>query len=136
MSPPEALRSAAAAWLDYAEGDLEAALACQARPSARGWTIAFHCQQAVEKAYKGALLLAGQPAPRTHSLVLLDELLIGFGISGPIAAGDLDLLTPFAVSDKYPILTMSPIGREDASAFLDVARAAVHWLRGLVEGTN
>ncbi len=62
--PPDDLTAAAGAWLDYAEGDLEAALACQARQTARGWTIAFHCQQAVEKAYKGALVFTGRAAPQ------------------------------------------------------------------------
>ena len=61
------IETAARTWLAWALGDLEAA---RRRP---GWPqrpriVAFHAQQAAEKALKGALVLAGIAVPRTHDL--------------------------------------------------------------------
>jgi len=67
--PADELIAEARLWLDYAQSDFQAALACADRPQVHGWTIAFHCHQAVEKAYKGALIMHGcATLPRTHKL--------------------------------------------------------------------
>lgn len=119
-------------WLEFAQGDLAAACACAASEAAPGWTIGFHCQQAVEKAYKGAIADRGQPPPRTHDLVRLDEQVHDLGLQPPLAVERLELLFPFAIHDKYPRLHMSPIPRADAIGLIEDARQAVDWLAVLV----
>ena len=55
-------------WLAVANEDRRVAVLCLAAdPPLRGVT-AFHCQQAVEKLFKGFLTLAGKRGRKTHSL--------------------------------------------------------------------
>lgn len=101
-----------------------------------GWAIAFHCQQAVEKSYKGAIVLQNSAPPKTHNLATLEDAIVTLGLTGPLAVGLLDALTPFAVDDKYPRLAMVPISREEAYALVPAAQAAVDWLSRLIAGTG
>jgi len=64
MQPPDPLRELALDFLAKAQGDLAFALAGVDRLRAAGWGIAFHCQQAVEKAIKGELSLHGLTPPK------------------------------------------------------------------------
>jgi HEPN domain-containing protein len=130
MPPPETV-SPAADWLAFASGDIAAAEACAMSAAAPGWTIAFHCQQAVEKSYKGALAAAHVSPPRTHDLVRLDELLRELGLAPPLGPERLALLFPFAIHDKYPRLQVTPIERAEAQALLADAKLAVQWLAEL-----
>lgn len=131
--PPEEVVAESTLWLAYAQCDLDVAGGCSGLPAVHGWAIAFHCQQAVEKAYKGALIWRGHEAPRIHDLVALEEILRRAGLIGPLPPDALDLLTPFAINDKYPRLTIVPISREDAIALIASARLAVDWLAGLLQ---
>lgn len=126
----------ARAWLTYVQGDVYGAQGCFAQPQAPGWAIAFHCQQAVEKAYKGALVLHGIAPPKTHSLLYLQQLLLEIGVASPLAPAVLGPLTEFAVREKYPILLGQPIVREDAADFIAVAIVAVQWLQQTVDGAQ
>jgi HEPN domain-containing protein len=57
--------AASVAWLAMAIGDLEAA---RAHGRVRPRIVAFHAQQAAEKALKAALVLSAVEPPRTHDL--------------------------------------------------------------------
>jgi HEPN domain-containing protein len=61
----------------------------------------FHAQQAVEKALKAWLSLAGVTYPLTHSLNVLFGLLSDAAGADAGAFGDLETLTPFAVQFRY-----------------------------------
>lgn len=61
-------------WLQRARADLKVAELIAREPELPGWTIGFHLQQAAEKALKAVLVAAGRPAPRTHDLEQLAEL--------------------------------------------------------------
>jgi HEPN domain-containing protein len=91
---------AALMWLANALGDLEAA---EAQP--RGWvparTVAFHAQQAAEKALKAALVLSGGRTSKIHDLDVLrnrlpDDRLVKKRYP------DLSRLTDYAVASRYP----------------------------------
>lgn len=131
--PPDELITETRLWLAYAQCDLDVARACSDRETVHGWAIAFHCQQTVEKALKGGLVLYGEIPPRTHHLVQLEEMLRIIGRAGPLAPIELELLTPFAINDKYPSLIVRPISRADAIALVESAQLAVQWLAGLLE---
>ena len=124
---PEA-REVAAAWLDYAQGDLAAAQGGVALPSIPGWVIGFHAQQATEKVFKGALALAGLEPPRAHDLVRLGVLLEQRGAAGPLTPDELASLSRFAVEDRYPILDAPRVSREVAAELVPFAARAVAWL--------
>lgn len=128
----EAAPAPAAAWLQFARDDLLIAELAAASPQAAGWAIAFHCQQTVEKAFKGYLALRGQPVPYSHDLAFLADLLAELGQAEPVADAALRALTPFAISEKYPILLGRQVSREAAVRHLATARAAVGWLEAVL----
>ena len=101
-------------WLGFAIGDLEAARAQPGR-HVRPRIVAFHSQQAAEKAIKGALVLAGVDPPRTHDLNdLRNRLPDGWRVKR--SPPDLGRLSAFATDSRYPddIEPVSPI--ESATA--------------------
>lgn len=101
-------------WLGFATGDLEAARSQPGRP-VRPRIVAFHSQQAAEKALKAALVLAGVDLPRTHDLNdLRNRLPAGWRVKR--TPPDLGRLSAFATDSRYPddIAPVSPI--ESATA--------------------
>ncbi len=64
--------------------------------------LAFHAQQAVEKALKARLVSRKADLPRTHDLGLLLERCTAAGAAMPHLEADCDLLTPYAVGLRYP----------------------------------
>jgi HEPN domain-containing protein len=71
MRPPD--DPEVAEWLEKADEDLTAArILLGSRETVHG-AVSFHCQQAVEKALKAALVAAETRPPRTHDLVRLCE---------------------------------------------------------------
>jgi HEPN domain-containing protein len=83
--------------------------------------VAFHCQQAVEKAAKGYLTLRDQPLRRTHNLVELlrqcAEIDGQFGSRTDTARR----LSPYAIDLRYP--GMAAASREQATAAIGLTRA-------------
>lgn len=65
-------------------------------------TVCFHCQQAAEKLLKAVLAAKGVPPPRTHVLLVLSESIAPFLPSVESLWDDLVILTPYAVSARYP----------------------------------
>ncbi|MFN0070231.1 MAG: HEPN domain-containing protein [Chloroflexota bacterium] len=88
-------------WLAFASDDLQAAERASHPPPLPS-IVAFHAQQATEKAIKGFLIWNNQPFRKTHVLVeLLDqctELDLEFGELVEAA----ETLTPYAVMTRYP----------------------------------
>lgn len=108
-------------WLDRAWADLDAAtiLLSAARP--RADTALFHCQQAVEKAWKGFLVWHDVPFRKTHNLRELGEACTAVdGSLVPLAERAEDL-TQFAWIFRYPGEREEP-SREEAEAALALAR--------------
>jgi hypothetical protein len=62
-------------WLKKADNDLKAAQLLLDAPEAPVDTICFHAQQAAEKVLKGLLTARSIEFPKTHSLLLLLDLL-------------------------------------------------------------
>jgi HEPN domain-containing protein len=74
------LRLDALTWLSYALGDLGAARSSQ---GSRPRIVAFHAQQAAEKALKAALVLSDVEPPQSHDLeTLRGALPAGFRVKG------------------------------------------------------
>jgi HEPN domain-containing protein len=91
--------------------------------------VAFHAQQAVEKALKAVLAAAGNEFPFTHNIAHLMQLCRDAGVELPSSLAAADLLTPYAVAARYGGRSSATL---DRSAALDLAAAAVGWARGRV----
>ena len=103
MPPNDARLEDAGAWLNRAELDLRAADLELGTPEAELWgDVAFHAQQAAEKALKGFLALHDEPFRKTHSI----EEIGGACIAIDPGLGDLVYaaapLTEFAWKFRYP----------------------------------
>jgi len=87
-------------WLDFAKTDLRS---CENNLNDDYVTniVAFHSQQAVEKAFKALLEEKEIPVPRVHNLTRLHSLVELFLIE-PIELFELDALDSVYTSSRYP----------------------------------
>lgn len=116
----------ASTWLAFALGDLEAARAQPGRRQ-RPRIVAFHAQQAAEKALKAALVLSDIDPPRTHDLMdLLQRLPDGWAIKG--RRPDLVRLSRAATDSRYPA-DMTPVTPIAAATAVRQAIAVVRSVR-------
>lgn len=99
-------------------------------------TVGFHCQQAVEKAFKAVLERRRIEYPLTHDLVLLLALVLAGGEPCPVSTNDARRLNPYAVKFRYEraLPELLPATRSDRAGALHTARVAVDWAKAIVEG--
>jgi HEPN domain-containing protein len=109
------------AWLKRAEADLESASILLVAVRPRSDTAVFHCQQAVEKAWKAFLFWNDTPFRKTHNLRELGEACVRIDASLAALAEQAEDLTPFAWIFRYPGVPEEP-EREEAEAALALAR--------------
>ena len=111
------------AWLKFAAVDLAAADAPLGidRDDIDPWVMAFHAQQAAEKAVKALLLSIGIEFPLTHDLAtLLGRLPAAIaGCIAPEAAGS----TVFAVGVRYPTAGWDPMATDNGVEHADAVAA-------------
>lgn len=92
-------------------------------------TVCFHCQQAAEKLLKAVLAAQGVPPPRTHVLMLLaDQLAASFPTLEQLS-DDLSILTPYAVSARYPDDDFDMPTIEDAREARQCAKRVLTWVQ-------
>ena len=96
--------------------------------------LCFQAQQAAEKALKALCIAHGLDYPRTHSLVILLDILEQ-SLSTPIPAEvkAADVLTQYAVQARYPGWAEGVTEAEYYRA-LELARQTVTWAAGMLEG--
>jgi HEPN domain-containing protein len=101
-------------WLELAKADLKS---CENNllDDSLSSIIAFHSQQAVEKAFKALLEENGMPVPKVHNLTRLHSLTEPF-LREDINLSELDLLDDVYVSSRYPVdLGMTSMGKPSLS---------------------
>jgi HEPN domain-containing protein len=104
-----------AEWVEKAEGDFTTSLReLRARKSPNYDSACFHAQQCAEKYLKGLLQQEGIAFPRTHSLVILLDLILPLQPSWSTLRGDLNTLTASAVEVRYPGETADKADAKDA----------------------
>lgn len=118
----------AAEWLLHAESDLTYAKLGQAEPAILRNQVAFHAQQAAEKAFKAVLVHAAVEFPKTHDLQALLLLLQNSGISVGQEIEQTATLTRFAVEARYPG-EIEPITPDEVAQAIELAERAVRWAR-------
>ena len=90
-------------WLSKAEADLATAeRELQATETPNYDAVCFHAQQGIEKLIKALLIHHDSPAPKTHDLVYLNELLSQKISSCVLPIEELRYLTRAAVDFRYP----------------------------------
>jgi HEPN domain-containing protein len=114
--------------LRKAQADFSVARLIAADPNPHDDAIGFHAQQAVEKAIKAVLAFRQAPAPRTHDLTYLVELLETHGIEVPAAIAEPEWLSPWAVTTRYDDLDDTL----DRHAAIDAAGSAIEWAQVLL----
>ncbi len=122
---PEALREAQD-WLARAERDLEAAEALLAVPLPD--MVAYHAQQAAEKALKAFLAAHDRTFPLTHNLNLVLPLCEAIQPEFSQFATTARILTPLATEFRYPGGPLAP-PVADAEQALQLARDLVGFVR-------
>jgi HEPN domain-containing protein len=132
MPPDDARLEDARAWLARAELDLRAADLELGTPDAGLWgDVAFHAQQAAEKALKAFLALHDEPFRKTHSIEEIGRactaIAPGLGEFVDAAAP----LTEFAWKFRYPGDVSDPT-REEAGRAVAVARKLVLAVKALL----
>ena len=122
------IRHDAVTWLRFAMGDLEHA---RSGRRARPRIVAFHAQQAAEKALKAALVMSVVDPPRTHDLEdLRGRLPAGWRVARHPA--DLTKLSTFAVDSRYPD-DVTPVSSIEAATAVRQAIAVVRLVRADLE---
>ena len=119
------------AWIKAAEDDL-AAIKAMLSDNQLTNVIAFHAQQAVEKAFKGLRELEALPIPRKHDLLLLYN-----GLSSFITVNEdtLDSLNELYIEARYPgDMGLLPHGKpttSEAGAFYRFAQKVVRKVKDI-----
>jgi HEPN domain-containing protein len=89
-------------WLARAQADWETVEVLTGNTDSPRESIAFHCQQHVEKLLKAFLTMQGIEAPRTHDVRRLVQLAEPAAPELSAMADFADLLTEHAVAMRYP----------------------------------
>jgi HEPN domain-containing protein len=89
-------------WLARASADWGTVEVLAAHPGSPRESIAFHCQQYVEKLLKALLTKHGIETPRTHDIRRLVQLASSAVPELLGLADSADLLTEYAVAMRYP----------------------------------
>jgi HEPN domain-containing protein len=111
------------AWLVRATGDLRAAeVDLDAEPPLVEDAL-FHCQQAVEKAYKAFLTFHSQPFRRTHNLEEIGAACLALDAGLQAVVDEAAPLSEYAWAFRYPTPLAAP-DRAEADQAREVALRA------------
>ncbi|MCK5057290.1 MAG: HEPN domain-containing protein [Candidatus Aminicenantes bacterium] len=106
-------------WLNYADEDLRLAEHGMTMSSSCPYRlIAYHAQQCAEKCLKAYLVFNQTDFPYTHNIRSLLQLCMG---EWTVELSDVDELTPFAVTTRYPGED-EHVTRKDALHALELAK--------------
>lgn len=88
-------------WLDLAQEDLDGASDLLALPKDHRSLVAYHVQQAAEKAVKAALILRGVDPKKSHDIAVLAQ---GLDIDDPLYpfCARLGAVSVYATIFRYP----------------------------------
>lgn len=96
--------------------------------------LCFEAQQAAEKALKAVCVHYRLDFPKTHSLVLLMDILESSGLHIPPQVKAADILTQYAVQARYPGLGEA-ITEAEYHHVLELAQQLVSWAEVTLAGS-
>jgi HEPN domain-containing protein len=118
-------------WMAHAEADLHYARLGQKDAAASENLVAFHAQQAIEKALKAVLVSREVEFPKTHDLTELREYIEAAGVAWPTDLAKVVAFTPFATHGRYPGFDEA-ITRAEVDEAIVLAEEALKWAKGVV----
>jgi HEPN domain-containing protein len=127
----QAIRELVEEWLRHARSDLAVARMVdddQIAPE----ILAFHAQQAAEKALKALLVQRQVEFPRLHVIGSLLNLCQEAGYEGIELLADSVTLTRYAVVTRYPG-EEEPVSRQDAHQAFELAEKVLVWVEMQIE---
>lgn len=116
-------------WVEYAEEDHTVARSSLRRAKPLTTSSCFHSQQCAEKYLKAILVSKNMEFPKTHDLLILDELCNKAGVLTGFTKEDLGRLSGFAVHTRYP---GNQPTHEDAQEALKIASQIRRFARSLL----
>jgi HEPN domain-containing protein len=116
-------------WLRYAVSDLELARMPRA-PEIMLEGLCYHAQQCAEKALKAVLTNRCVPAPKTHSVGLLLDLL-SEQMAIPSEVEEAAVLTDYAVMCRYPG-DAEPVTQQEYEQAVHLAEIVLIWARKVI----
>lgn len=121
------------AWLTKARNDLDTARLISDSPEGHLDVAIYHCQQAAEKAVKGFLVFKVAPIQKTHDVEKLMDVALDFDDTFSAWLNAAAMLTPLAVSYRYPAegALFDPPPPEFAEALEAAAQIYAHVLSRL-----
>jgi HEPN domain-containing protein len=122
-------------WVAHAGADLHYARLGQKDAAALENLVAFHAQQAVEKALKAVLVSRGIDFPKTHDLAQLREFIQGAGVAWPADLDKVVAFTPFATHGRYPGFD-EVITRADVDEAIVLAEEVLKWAKAKLQTSN
>lgn len=90
--------------------------------------VAFHCQQAMEKALKGWILKTTEELLDGHSLVFLCRKAIAAGAPLRGKLRDCAYVNQFYIETRYPSDTYLPVSEQEAQDCIDAAKGLMQIL--------
>jgi len=132
--PPSPRPDVARSWVERAEEDLRVAehTLHNLNPCPY-WAVAFHAQQAVEKAVKAVLVGRGIDFRPTHDISALLDTALASGEPWVDELREAASLTAYAVAGRYPN-PRADLKQEEAVRACEIARRGVDQLRYVVNG--
>jgi len=108
-------------WFDKAKAELESAEILMMHDGSYA-VIAFLCQQAIEKAYKGFILKRKEELVAGHSLVYLCKIAMETDNSLKEFMKDSAYINQFYLESRYPSDIPMDINQSDAQECIEIAR--------------
>ena len=119
------------AWVEKAEEDWVAANTLLRRKKPFKGIVCFHLQQSAEKYLKAILVLKGSAFPKTHDLTALSKMYEENGILIGMDEDNLDILSGYAATARYPGADPSLNDTRDALQTTKVVRRFARSFLGL-----
>ena len=119
------------AWVKNAEEDYELARSALRRKKPLTMGVCFHAQQCSEKYMKAMLISKGAEFPKTHDLLLLNNLCSNAGIFLEINPKLLNTLSDYAVRTRYPGEAPNEEDAREAIQIMKPVRAFARSLLGI-----
>lgn len=127
----QAIRELVGQWMHSAQSDLALARLTDDERIAPE-ILAFHAQQAAEKALKALLVRRQVEFPFIHTIGPLLNLCREAGFEGTEALSSAAILTRYAVAARYPG-EEEPVTRQEAREAVDLATRVLAWVEAQLE---
>lgn len=127
----DAVRELVTEWMHWARSDLAVAYMTENERIAPQ-ILAFHAQQAAEKALKALLVQRQVEFPHTHVIGVILNLCQAAGYEGTEDLAEATTLTRYAVATRYPGAEYS-VSRTEAQEAAGLAGRVLAWVERQIE---